>query len=55
VKQGIDQRTGQAVLDKLKHLGPQQIALDETEVTVQHWSVRGGQKGAVEGQVSGHK
>jgi hypothetical protein len=26
VKQEMDQRTGQAVLDKLKHLEPQQIA-----------------------------
>jgi hypothetical protein len=55
VKQAIDQRTGQAVLDTLKHLEPQQIALNETGVTVQHWSVWGGQKRAVEGQVSGHK
>jgi hypothetical protein len=55
VKQEIDQHTGQAVLDKLKHLEPQQIALDETGVTAQHWSVHGGQKGAVEEQVSGHK
>jgi len=33
VKQAIDQRTGQAVLDKLKPLEPYQIALDETGVT----------------------
>jgi hypothetical protein len=26
MKQDMDQRTGQAVLDKLKHLAPQQIA-----------------------------
>jgi hypothetical protein len=55
VKQEIDQRTGRAVLDKLKHLEPQQIALDETGVTAKHWSVRGGQKRAIEEQVSGHK
>ena len=51
----MDQRTGQAVLDKLKHLESQQIALDETWVTAQHWSVRGGQNGAVEEQASDHK
>jgi hypothetical protein len=55
VKQEIDRCTVQAVMDKLKHLEPQQIALDETRVTVQPWSVRGGQKEALEGQVSGHK
>jgi len=31
------------------------LTLDETGVTAEHWSVRGGQKGAAEGQVSGHK
>jgi len=31
------------------------LSLDETGVTEQHWSVREGQKGAVEGQASGHK
>lgn len=31
------------------------LTLDESGVTAQHWSVRDGQKGAVEGQVSGHK
>ena len=55
VKQEMDQRPGQVVLDKLKHLEPHQIAVAETGVTAQHWSVRGGQKGAVEEQVSGHK
>jgi len=55
VKQEMDQRPGQVVLDKLKHLEPPQIAVAEIGVTAQHWSVRGGQKGAVEEQVSGHK
>ena len=55
MNQAIDRCTGQAVLDKLKHLEPQQIALNETAVTAQHWSVRGGQKGTIEEQVSGHK
>ena len=31
------------------------LNLDETGVTAEHWSVRDGQKGAVEGQASGHK
>ena len=31
------------------------LTLDETGVTAEHWSVRDGRKGAVEGQVSGHK
>jgi hypothetical protein len=53
VRNGSASRTGRP--DKLKHLEPHQIAVAETAVTAQHWSVRGGQKGAVEEQVSGHK
>ena len=55
MKREMDQRPGQVVLDKLKHLEPPQIAVAEIGVTAQHWSVREGQKSAVEEQVSGHK
>ena len=45
VKQEMDQRPGQVVLDKLKYLEPPQIAVAETGVTAQPWSVRGGRRG----------
>jgi hypothetical protein len=55
MKQARDQRTGQTVLGKLKHLEPHQITLDEIRVTAKHWPVCGGQQGAVEEQVSRHR